>query len=189
MNIAYKVRVLTPLAIGTGTSSLDADDAFPRGTDGMPFVPSTSVKGAVRARIQAALGPDDADAVFGTGGARPGRVYLSDLHIASGVTPVLDVVTRAALNERRSPRRGALAATEQLLPLDQDGAPLWLEGTMGLRPETAGASSRDLGAALVGLATLTVLGSRVHRGLGQVRVALEPRAKEHLDRVLRAGSR
>lgn len=176
MRIRFRVHLDAPLRIGTGLPSLTADDTVVRGPSG-PIIPSTTIKGAVRA---AAAGVDDPPLddrlllrVFGRGDSGGGTALFSDALPAPGLEPVVTETTRVSLSETRTARRGRLMTHEVVLPeARRDGTlvPMVFEGSVRLRaPSTA-----DVQAIVQGLARVEAVGAGRSRGLGNLRIAIDP---------------
>lgn len=176
MSIRYRIHLDAPLRIGTGLPSLTADDTVVRGPAG-PLVPSTTIKGAVRAAAAAVDDPPLEDQllleVFGRRDGSGGTALFSDALPAAGVTPIVSEITRVALTPARTARRGRLLTHEVVLPeAPRNGelVPLVFEGTVRFRT-----SSTDAVRAVVqGLSRVDGIGADRSRGLGSVRFAIDP---------------
>lgn len=183
--IRYRIRLLTPLHIGSGVPSHTADDTVVRGPDGTPEIPESKLKGAARAALLNA-GVHDARLLaqaFGAPHGDGGTVLFTPGRPEPGLEAVVDEVTTVALTEVRTPRTGQLARVEVLQPLARsDGGllPLWLTASvrrdpLGDRPDP----DPVMGTVLCGLAMIHAIGRRKTRGWGQVRVALPREADRH----------
>lgn len=178
MIVDFRLHLDAALRIGSGLPSLVADDTVVRGPDG-PLIPSTTIKGAVRAAAAAVSDPPIDDAVllrtFGRRDGDPGIALFSDALPAEGQQPIVEEITRVSLSPARTARRGRLMTHEVIAPLARTAH--------GLQPATFVGHVRilddDRAAArtvVIGLASLTSLGAERSRGRGRVRVALDPQA-------------
>lgn len=185
MKIRFRIHLDAPLRIGTGLPSLTADDTVVRGPRG-PLIPSTTIKGAVRA---AAAGIDDPpldDAVlvrvFGRRDSTSGTALFSDALPAEGTEPLVTELTRVSLSEQRTARQGRLMTQEVVLAEGRHQGqvvPMVFEGTVRLRSP----ATEDITAIVQGLARVDGIGGDRSRGHGSVRIAIDPEAVRRASEV------
>ena len=178
MKVPFRLHLDEPLRIASGLPSLTADDTVVRGASG-PIVPSTTIKGAVRAAAAGicdpALSEADLRSAFGGPDGPRGAIAFTDAHPAPGLEPVVDEVTRVSLSEARTAVPGRLMTVEVVRPLARTAEglrPLVFVGEARILVEDP--DDRLLRVLLFGLANLRALGGQRSRGHGGIRVALDP---------------
>lgn len=170
----FRVDLLSPLAIGTGEPTLIADDSVTRRHDGLPMIPSTSLKGAIRDLIRtSSLPPELWHQAFGQPDGATSSVIITDAVATPEATT--NLITTVALDERRVARIGALATIEVVDTSPDPSRPVAFHGQVLASPTAPPElARRAVGLTLLGLSAIRSLGSRTRRGWGQVRVALAP---------------
>lgn len=176
----FRIDVLSPLAIGTGEPTLLADDSLPRRLDGRPYIPATTLKGAVRDLTRVAgVEPQLWQSAFGTSDDAPAAALLTDAVAHQDAPASVVLITSIALDGRRVAVPGALTTAELIAPAADPAKPCSLFGEVMPAPTAPTTSAvAAAGLLLAGLAALTSVGARTRRGWGQVRVALAPDAAE-----------
>ena len=182
--LVYRIRLLSALHAGTGTTGTGLDDLVMRHPDGYPMIAAATMKGAVRDSIvrmrdragQESRANTDAriGAVFGGGDRDAGSVWFSDARPRDPSGVVVGIRNRVSLTPNRTAKPGALVSIEVVEPLVASGDGfVEFEGEVAPLPGTAAErASADLEFLAEGLARLRSLGSSTNRGYGRLQVAL-----------------